>query len=29
VDKAVATLAEIMANSLWDRPEYKTRAKVT
>jgi kynureninase len=29
VDRAVAVLAEIMAGSLWDRPEYKTRARVT
>jgi kynureninase len=29
VAKAVAVLAEVMENSLWDRPEYKTRKKVT
>ena len=29
VAKAVDILANIMQNSLWDRPEYKTRAKVT
>ncbi|WP_343082196.1 kynureninase [Ostreiculturibacter nitratireducens] len=29
VDRAVATLAEIMAKSLWDRPEYRARARVT
>ncbi len=29
VHKAVETLSDIMANRLWDRPEYKTRAKVT
>lgn len=29
VDRAVAVIAEVMANSLWDRPEYKVRAKVT
>lgn len=29
VDAAVATLADVMANDLWDRPEYKTRKKVT
>ncbi len=29
VDAAVAVLAQIMDQSLWDRPEYKTRAKVT
>ena len=29
VAKAVDILADIMQNSLWDRPEYKTRAKVT
>ncbi|RUS59165.1 kynureninase [Pseudorhodobacter sp. E13] len=29
VDSAVAVLARIMAQSLWDRPEYKTRARVT
>ena len=26
---AVAILAEVMAQNLWDRPEYKTRARVT
>jgi kynureninase len=29
VAKAVAVLAGVMAGSLWDRPEYKTRKKVT
>ncbi len=29
VNAAVATLADVMANDLWDRPEYKTRKKVT
>ena len=29
VDRAVSILADIMANRLWDRPEYKTRARVT
>ena len=29
VDGAVAILAEIMATGAWDRPEYKTRARVT
>lgn len=29
VDGAVAILAEIMASGAWDRPEYKTRARVT
>ena len=29
VDRAVAIIADIMQNSLWDRPDYKTRAKVT
>jgi kynureninase len=29
VAKAVAIIADIMQNNLWDRPEYKTRAKVT
>jgi kynureninase len=29
VDSAVAILARIMENALWDRPEYKIRAKVT
>ena len=29
VAKAVDVLADIMQNALWDRPEYKTRAKVT
>lgn len=29
VDGAVKILADIMANALWDRPDYKTRAKVT
>ena len=29
VAKAIAIIADIMQNNLWDRPEYKTRAKVT
>lgn len=29
VAKAIAIVAYIMQNQLWDRPEYKTRAKVT
>lgn len=29
VDRAVAILARVMGESLWDRPEYKRRAKVT
>ncbi len=29
VDRAVAVLARVMAESLWDRPDYKRRAKVT
>ena len=29
VDKAVAIIAEVMAGDLWDRPEYKTRSRVT
>lgn len=29
VEKAVAIIAEVMAGDLWDRPEYKTRARVT
>lgn len=29
VDGAVAVLADVMAKSLWDSPEYKTRKKVT
>ncbi len=29
VDNAVKIISDIMKNSLWDRPEYKTRAKVT
>ena len=29
VDAAIAILSEVMAKSLWDRDEYKTRAKVT
>jgi kynureninase len=28
-DRAIEILARIMAQNLWDRPEYKTRAKVT
>jgi kynureninase len=29
VDRAVAILAEVMEGALWDRPEYKRRARVT
>ena len=29
VDGAIAVLAEVMDGALWDRPEYKTRARVT
>jgi kynureninase len=29
IDRAVATLARTMRDAIWDRPEYKTRAKVT
>jgi kynureninase len=29
VSAAARTLAQIMAKNLWDRPEYKTRARVT
>ncbi|MFD1193553.1 kynureninase [Seohaeicola saemankumensis] len=29
VDRAIAVIADVMTNSLWDRPEYKTRARVT
>ncbi len=29
VDRAIAILSEIMAKSLWDAPEFKTRKKVT
>lgn len=29
VAKAIAILAEVMSNRLWDRPEYHARAKVT
>ena len=29
VDAAVAIIAEVMGKALWDRPEYKTRARVT
>jgi kynureninase len=29
VDAAVAVIAEVMAQGLWDRPEYRTRARVT
>lgn len=29
VDRAVAILAEVIGKGLWDRPEYKTRARVT
>jgi kynureninase len=29
VDNAVKIIVDIMQNNLWDRPDYKTRAKVT
>jgi len=29
IDRAVDTLADVMDNSLWDRPDYKVRAAVT
>jgi kynureninase len=29
VDRAVAVLAEVMGGRLWDRPEYRARARVT
>ncbi len=29
VSRAIAIIAEVMAHDLWDRPEYKIRAKVT
>lgn len=29
VDGAVAIIADVVGNALWDRPEYKVRAKVT
>lgn len=29
IDRAVAVLADVMANGLWDRPEYRRRARVT
>ncbi|MGO4851792.1 kynureninase [Phaeovulum sp. W22_SRMD_FR3] len=29
VDMAVAIIAEVMRDALWDRPEFKTRARVT
>lgn len=29
VDRAVAVIANVIAEDLWDRPEYKTRARVT
>lgn len=29
VDKAVAIIKDVMDGALWDRPEYKTRARVT
>ncbi len=29
VARAIAILADVMQNDLWDRPEYKTRARVT
>ncbi|QYK40422.1 MAG: kynureninase [Paracoccaceae bacterium] len=29
VDAAVAIIADVMGSGAWDRPEYKTRAKVT
>lgn len=29
VDRAVAVIADVIAEDLWDQPEYKTRARVT
>lgn len=29
VDAAIAVLADVMAKSLWDQPQFKTRARVT
>ena len=29
VDRAADTLAHVLAERLWDRPEYRRRAKVT
>lgn len=29
VDSAIAIIADVMTNRLWDQPEYKTRARVT
>lgn len=29
VDRAVGIIADVMQNKLWDRPEYKARARVT
>jgi kynureninase len=29
IDRAVAILAEVMADNLWDRPEHRVRARVT
>ena len=29
VDGAIAIIADVMTNGLWDQPEYKTRARVT
>ena len=29
VDRAITIIADVMTNRLWDRPEYKTRARVT
>jgi kynureninase len=29
VDQAISTLTKIMANDLWDRPEFKARSQVT
>jgi kynureninase len=29
VDRAVAIIAEVIGKGLWDRPEYKQRARVT
>lgn len=29
VDAAIKIIADVMQNALWDRPEYKTRARVT
>jgi kynureninase len=29
VDRAITIIADVMGNALWDRPAYKTRARVT